>query len=369
MTISQIEMEQDISQTEVLIALGDQLIKESMMLQYIQEADDDSVSIFQRAVDFFSRILNQFISWLRRGTLKEAKKKLEKMKDHHAFSNKHTPEGQEHLNTVFWDLDWFKANVTDPLHRFHQTPLIRMITEGQIKANYDRDNTAVDTKTAEDSFSALRKVYENMKSSDNKPKPMMMQHGKGDAKIEGKLDWIIHNFIDFAINDVYDNLKKCKEAIKVIKDTELKEKKYDDSKNVSQRWGHLLTLLAKCFAEEMRICQLVANVVVNGAIKQASPITSENDAKVKVYKNLTLDQFKTNCKEIFSQHPDVASSGIVPTMHDKTNKDSKCHIELHYTTGGKNLLNYISCTDINPTIKKFINTYNASNPIMPEDVS
>jgi hypothetical protein len=343
--------------TNVLLEMGNNLVKEMALAEYTMEAAQP-VNIIRRAADFFSRVITRFIGWIRKGQLTRAKKRLEKMKTNSRYTNTHTPAGEEHMSTVFWDMTWLNKNVIGVLHDFNNSQLVKMITDGHVKTLYDR-NVAGHVTAANQYRDRLHRSYQRMTSNSVRMIPVAQ-----NLKI---LDQIIDGIINYAINDVYDNLVKSRDAIRVIRDTELDEKQLQDSRNMAQQYAHVMTILGNCFVEEMRIIQTIANVLINGARQQASPLLSRNDQRRPIIDNLTLNRFFEELDNVFTQKP-ASRNGIDAIIRDEDKNDnSKCRIELYWNDNNRIVRWYISCNKIQSAVKTFINQH-AQSGITPNDI-
>ena len=362
-----IDMLQDIGVLEekytldVLMSMGHQLMKEYQLSEYCSDDDyvmesgsnnTNATSLLRRAADFFTRILTQFIGWIRKGQLKEAKKKLLAMKKSRITSNHNKPDGEEEMNTVFWNLNWYQRNVVPVIQDFNTSPLMDMIANGLI-TNYDRNNVQQHITRAERDQRRLSNLYKRMISPNHRPAPTIFTHKM--------IDTLIGDTIDFGINDIYKNLVKSKDAIRTIKHAEAHQVKEDDSRRVSQQWTRALTVFGNCCAEVLRILQTIANVLVYGGIKQSNPI-SRSGQYSGVEKNFTLDKFKKLLRdEIFAKHPQAASHGVTAEFHDEYNEKKKCYIRLEWP-GGHSIT---SCDGINTSLSHFIDSHHI---IMSSDV-
>lgn len=356
--IFKIEMAQEDHISEAWLSLGEQLIKECQLSQYVLESGStNSVSTWNRILDFLNRILNRFIAWIRKGHLKEAKKILMKMKQSDRYSNRNREILDETMNTKFWNMSWYTNNVTNVMVTFRNTRAMQMLMRGDVKTTYDRNTSAI-LSEVEQSKKNLNEAYKAMISDDHKPESTVMEHDM--------IDEIIRNVIDFGINTVYEDLRKSREAISIIKKTELKDNQFDDSKNVAQQWTHILTILGQCITEELRILQKTADVLVHGALSQANPITREGDRSV-VEKNYTLGKLKKTLREdIFNNYSNADTHGVRITLNDVHNENGKCYIKLIWmNNSGTNETKIISCDDINLDIRNFVN---AHNPVHLADV-
>lgn len=349
-----LDVMQEYYSTNVLIAMGENIIKETALAEYTMEAAD-SVNVFRRAIDFFSRVINRFIGWIRKGQLTRAKKTLEDMKKNPRYSTTNTPADHEHLSTMFWDMSWLNHNVLRVVRDFNNSAIVKMVSDGHVKALYDRNANGHRTAVA-NSRRQLREAYERMTAPSVRMVPLAANHKM--------IDNVLNNVIDYAINDVYDNLVKTRSAIRVIRDAELHEKQLDDSRNMAQQYAHVMTILGECFVEEMRIVQAIANMLIHGARKQASSLTRENDQRRTIIRNITLNEFFEEVRAVFNQKPAARTSGIWARILDE-NDPSKCRIELYWVDGGNTRKWYISCKKINDSIKNFIARH---DPIMPRDI-
>lgn len=349
-----IETMEEYYATNVLITMGENLIKEMALAEYTMEAAQP-VNIIRRAADFFNRAITRFIAWIRKGQLIRAKKRLEKMKTDERYSNIHTPVGSEHMSTIFWKMPWLNKNVLKVLQEFNNSQLVKMITDGHVKTLYDRNHGGHLT-AANRYMNNLRGAYQKMTSNSVEMIPVAENH-----KV---IDQILNDVIDYAINDVYDNLTKTRDAIRVIRDTELNEKQHDDSRNMAQQYSHILTVLGNCFLEEMRIVQTIANVLINGAHQQASPLRSKDDQRRPIINNLTLNRFFQELDDLFTQKPASKSGVTVHIMNedDAVRGNAACHIQLYWVDGGNTYRWYISCNKIQDAVKDFLRKHSTITP-------
>jgi hypothetical protein len=222
--------------------------------------------------------------------------------------------------------------------------------------SYDRNTSAI-LSEVEQSKKNLNDAYKAMISNDHKPETDIIGHDLIDTII---------GLCDFGINIVYENLRKSREAISIIKKTELEDRKFDDSKDVAQQWTHILTILGQCITEELRILQKTADVIVHGALSQANPITRQGDRSV-VEKNYTLEKFKKTLREdIFNKYSNADTNGVQITLNDIHNENGRCYIKLIWMDdSGTNETKTISCDEINLDIRNFVN---AHNPVHLADV-
>lgn len=286
----------DRSQVEVLLALGDNLLKEQAYAESFYNEAASEVGLFQKALDFISRTITKFLAWLRKKKLDRCKERLTKLKDNVKVNDQFADP--KTMYTYFYPDNWFGPEVMKPCRELHELSFAKIIASGQVK-DIHKILVNRDMPKLEHLCRILKEAVSKVNKFSVPAGPVNVSHeGKGSIETAIK-------FIDHCSTTVYQDLQKSLASIKVIKDYE-KGKNLQDSKAVSDSWTHAMTLLAQAYLNEMAIAIDVEKTLTAGAtVRRISSM-----GKQKVYNELELNDLYTAINEIFNNDINPASKAV-----------------------------------------------------------
>ena len=335
-------IEQDIAETQVLSALMDELIKESAICEYKYEdvGAVDAVPTFERAIDFIKRIITRFIAWIKNGQIKRSLEVLEKMgKDKNftdTFSNNPT------LYTICYPEKWLDEKLVPAINEFTNSKLFKLISDGTIKLEHDRDAIELAKSRGEMLYCEKRfaKLNEELKSL----KPVKIDDAEAASLVK---------VLKIANGSFYEMLVRSYDAIKVVKKAEFKEIDDVRSKQVNQQIVQALSLFGRNALSCMNFYQKIVKMLVKGCAVRAISINGQP----KVFNDITLEQLKDICREVVSQSKPKSK------FYFKTDKTSGGTLIRIFTietndNGDQTLLeNKVRTKNLNQSVEKFISDH------------
>ncbi len=332
-------IEQDIAETQVLSALMDELIKESAICEYKYEdvGAVDSVPTFERAINFIKRIITRFIAWIKNGQIKRSLEVLEKMgKDKNftdTFSNNPT------LYTMCYPEKWLDDKLVPAIGDFVNSKLFKLISDGTIKLEHDRD--AIELAKSRGEMIYCEKRFTKLNDELKSLKPVKIDDTEARSLVK---------VLRLASGNFYDALVRSYDAIKLVKKAELKEIDDVRSKQVNQQIVQALSLFGRNALSCMNFYQKIVKMLVKGCAIRAISITGQP----KVFNDITLEQLKDICREVVSQ------SKPKSTFYFKTDKTGGGTLIRIFTietdnNGDQTLLeNKVRTKNLNQSVEKFI---------------
>ena len=292
-------IEQDIAETQVLSALMDELIKECAICEYKYEdvGAVDSVPTFERAIDFIKRIITRFIAWIKNGQIKRSLEVLEKMSKDGNFTD--TFSNNPTLYTMCYPNKWIEDKLVPAVTDFTNSKLFKLISDGTIKLEHDRD--AVELAKARGEMMYCEKRFAKLNDELKSLKPVRIDDAGADSLIK-----VLKN----ASGTFYEALVRSYDAIKLVKKAEFKEIDDVKSKQVNQQVIQALSIFGRNALSCMNFYQKIVKMLVKGCATRAISINGQP----KVYDDITLEQLKDICREVVSKHK------IKAKFYLKTNK-------------------------------------------------
>ena len=338
-------MSEDIAATSVLSALGDNLLREAVLLEYDQTINPNlnRVSTIKRAIDFIIRVCTRVIAWFKKGYIKRQLNMLEFFATHKDVTKYTTNQFKgEELYTMFFNTKWYTNKVAGTIDKFFKSELSKRIIAGDLKLDHDRSDTMLNKYQNEmvKSSNELKLVFKEMRRL--KLVNLEADHTRPFIQMYRNLN-----------DEYYEYIVRAYDAAKIIKKTEIKEIGDENSKSVSQRIIQSLTLFGKNVLTCMEILQFSVSVLNGGVLKRT---TSKKD-KLIPKKNITVDEIKDELREIFNKFDDAKTTGVISNVF-KVNGGYR--IRLCYPTGvdGSGLFNWternLGTVELNDTVQRFL---------------
>lgn len=280
-------IEQDIAETQVLSALMDELIKESAICEYKYEdvGAVDSVPTFERAINFIKRIITRFIAWIKNGQIKRSLEVLEKMSKDKNFTDTFSTSNPT-LYTICYPNKWIEDKLVPAINDFTNSKLFKLISDGTIKLEHDRD--AVELAKSRGEMMYCEKRFTKLNDELKSLKPVRIDDTGADSLVK---------VLKIASGTFYEALVRSYDAIKLVKKAEFKEIDDVRSKQVNQQVVQALTVFGKNALSCMNFYQKIVQMLVKGCAIRAISI----NGKPKVFNDITLEQFKDICREVVSK--------------------------------------------------------------------
>lgn len=361
-----IDLYQEQASNQVLLSIGDALLKEVVLVEYATDLvleDGERASLLNKALDFISRVITRFLAWIKKGQLKWAKKHLENLQNRRTggYNNMYQYAYERTLYTRFWDKKFYDTEIEQVIDEFLKLPIAKMINDGTVQGNYDRD--------VKKHITIIETMEKKLKEADVKLKkteayPVTWDHA-------GQLKEMLAS-IDKAGTTVYNDLKKSFDSIKIVRNAE-KNRGHDDSKTVSEQYTHLMTLLGKCYLQEMTIMQHVAAMLTSGCELRRINFGGATGGKFDkqfVIENITLEQLFEQCRLTFNANPDIKTRGLL-IYGLRIDASHYCiYLIDNYNLNDPTQLRgrVIGCKSVSQPINAFIKKHDMV-PIMPADVN